>query len=141
MTTNFEGYSFLQKQQLTIDNRQLTPQALEIGYIYPYNVRYEYEPKTNTYIRWRGGFKEIDTLNKEQVSTENVVVMRAVSRQIGGGYNNVDILGSGDAVGYRNGAEVDGVWVKDNAEDVLRFYDENGEEISFAFGTSGIGVR
>jgi len=136
MTTNFAGYKFLADKQSV----EAQEQTLEIEYLYPYNVRYEYKPKTNTYLRWRGELREIDTLNKTQVSTENIVIMRTNSRQIGGGYNDVDVLGSGDAVVYRNGEEVRGVWVKEDPEDVLRFYDRMGEEISFAPGKIWIEV-
>ena len=103
-------------------------------------MRYEYYPEANAYLRWRGGFRELDALNGEQVETKNVVVMRAASRQIGGGYNDVDILGEGEAVVYRNGEEIAGTWKKRSAKDVLRFYDKSGEEISFVPGKIWIEV-
>lgn len=146
LTTRFEGYGFL---RTTTDNSQLLRPSeafgeggtidkketfLEIGYKYPYNVKYEYNPETNSYRRWRGGTKEVDKLTGKQVETKNVVVMRAKSRQIGGGYNDVDVLGTGEAAVYRNGIEVTGSWKKEKAEDVLRFYDVSGEEIAFTPG-------
>jgi len=135
LTNEFEGYP------PTGDHPQGDKmQIITIGYKYPYNVRYDYNPESNSYFRWRGGFKELDALNGEQVETKNVVVMRAASRQIGGGYNDVDILGEGEAVVYRNGEEVRGTWSKKEAEDVLRFYDENSEEISFVPGKIWIEV-
>ena len=160
LTSEFEGYKFLANQNFRPEGTRLAPtqvgaakfapssdgasgrmtRSLEVGYKYPYNVRYEYDPTTNAYVRWRGGFRELDALNGEQVETKNVVVMRAVSRQIGGGYNDVDILGEGKAVVYRNGEALSGVWKKKSAKGMLRFYDENGEEISFVSGKIWIEV-
>lgn len=136
LTSKFEGYKF-------VENSKFSPseaQTLEIGYKYPYNIRYEYNPDINYYLRWRGGLEEIDKLTGEQVMAKNIVVMRAKSRQIGGGYNDVDILGSGEAVIYANGEEMRGEWRKDRAEDALRFFDNGGEEIGFAPGGIWINV-
>jgi len=149
LTTNFAGYKFVENPKHEIRNPlpagdlpkgEKQTLNLEIGYLYPYNIRYEYDPETNAYLRWRGGLKELDALNGEQVETKNVVVMRAVSRQIGGGYNDVDILSEGEVVVYRNGEEIAGTWKKRTAKDVLRFYDESGEEISFVPGKIWIEV-
>lgn len=129
MTTNFQAYTFLETEE-----RASNPQRLELHYRYPYNVRYEYDPEMNSYARWRGDVKELDALNGEQVEVSNIAVMRAKSRQIGAGYNDVDILGTGEAVVYRNGTGVRGRWEKKEAEDPLRFFDEAGEEIMFTPG-------
>ena len=135
MTSNFAGYKF----DVNLHGR-MTGQNLEIGYRYPYNVRYDYAPETNSYLRWRGDSREIDALNDEQVEVKNVVVMRAKSRQIGGGYNDVDILGAGEAFIYRNGDEIRGRWEKKEEEDALRFFDETSEEILFTPGKIWIEV-
>jgi hypothetical protein len=135
MTSNFEGYKFEENSPA-----RMTGQNLEIGYRYPYNVMYEYNPETNSYLRWRGGAKEIDALNGEQVETNNVALMRAASRQIDRDYNDVDVVGEGEAVVYRNGEEARGVWIKKNAKDMLRFYDENGRDFAFAPGKIWINI-
>ena len=143
LTSNFEGYEFIELDTaLSYDgvSNQMAGQVLEIGYRRPYNIRYEYYPNLNSYLRWRGGVKEIDALTGEQVSAKNIVVMRAASRQIGGGYNDIDILGRGRASVYRNGEKISGEWVKEKAIDVLRFYDSLGEEVQFVPGSIWIEV-
>lgn len=139
LTTNFEGYRLREGQNPKISARA-AGLSLEINYKYPYNIRYEYEPERNTYLRWRGGSEEVDALTTEQVRVSNIAVMRARSRQIAGEYNDVDILGTGEAMVYRNGEEVRGAWKKEGAGDVLLFYDESAEEIQFAPGTIWIHV-
>lgn len=110
--------------------------TLKIGYPYPYNIEYKYNPETNSYLRWRGGKEEIDKNNKKQVEAKNVAVMRAQSRQIEGDYNDVDVEGEGEAIVYGNGEEVKGKWSKDPANKLskLYFYNEKGEEIKFVPG-------
>lgn len=135
MTSNFAGYKFT-----TLQATSKTAAAIKIGYAYPYNIEYKYNPLTNNYYRWRGGSQEIDKLTKTQVAAKNIVVMRAASRQIEGGYNEVNILGFGDAVSYRNGEEIKGKWVKKQAEETLRLYDSDDKEVEFAPGAIWIEI-
>jgi len=70
------------------------------------------------------------------VEAKNIVIMRAVSRQIEGQYNDVDVEGEGEAAVYQNGEEIKARWQKDPANKFskLYFYDEKGEEIKFVSG-------
>lgn len=139
-TSEFEGYRFTPSYDGVPGRMTGQIQKLTIGYKYPYNIRYEYSSETNSYLRWRAGLKEIDKLTGEQVVAKNIVVMRAHSRQISKDYNEVDIIGRGEAVVYRNGEEVLGTWHKEKEEDVLRFFDEAGGEIEFVPGSIWIEV-
>lgn len=153
LTSEFEGYRFLENPKFEISplrkgfEGQANPKSqtadlkiLKISYKYPYNVEYIYSNESNSYLRWRGGEKEVDALAGKQVEVKNVAVMRTQSRQIGEGYNDVDVIGSGDAAVYRNGEEVKGAWRKRNDTDVLRFYDEFGDEIKFVAGKIWINI-
>jgi hypothetical protein len=131
---NFEGYPhFTGNQQPAISSQQL---FVKIGYPYPFNIKYEYNPETNSYKRWRGNKPEIDKINSKQVEVKNVVVMRALSRQIEGQYNDVDIEGEGDLEVYQSGKIIKGKWKKDKADkkSKLYFLNEQGEEIKFVPG-------
>jgi len=116
--------------------------VLKIDYPYPYNVRYEYEPETNSYLRWRSGRPEIDRLNAKQVEAKNVVIMRASSRQLEKEYNDVDIEGGGQALFYRNGEEIEGKWQKDKSipTSKLYFYDASQKEVEFMPGAIWIEI-
>lgn len=146
LVSEFEGYKFQEKPKSTPSSDDAAGrmngqvQSLEIGYRYPYNVRYEYDTDTNSYLRWRGGLQETDALTSLQVRVQNVVVMQAKSRQIGEGYNDVDILGEGKAAAYMEGEEISGTWAKKRASDVLRFFDVRGEEVVFTPGKIWIEV-
>jgi hypothetical protein len=134
LTTQFKGYKFL-------DNEGVAgKKSLKVGYAHPYDIKYEYNPLTNSYYRWRGGSEEIDYLQNKQVSVKNVIIMRTTSRELEGWYNDVDVVGLGEAWVYRNGEEIKATWKKESAEDVLRFYNEDKKEIEFVRGKIWINI-
>lgn len=139
METEFEGYPRLAVDEPSFLNTQA---LLEILYVFPFNVRYEYFPEENVYLRWRGNTPEIDKLTNQQVKTKNIVVMKARSRPIEGQYNDVDIEGEGEVLVYRNGEEITGTWEKSKDSNVSKLYflDEAGEEIEFVPGSIWVQV-
>jgi len=134
MEGEFEGYPHIQR---TENSEQRTVKVLEIGYSYPYNIKYQYNPETNSYLRWRTNKPEIDKNNSQQIEVKNIVVMRAFSRQIEGpDYNDLDIEGSGQCQVYQNGEVIPCTWRKNknNSKSKLYFLDENSQEIKFVPG-------
>ncbi|MBU4339060.1 DUF3048 domain-containing protein [Patescibacteria group bacterium] len=129
MENNFKGYS---RENLQPANYDL--QTIIIGYPGEFRVEYKYDAATNSYLRWRGGKKEIDRNNKKQVTAKNVVVLYAQSKQIEGEYNDVVLEGKGKAEFYRNGEKIEGVWQKNASSAKLYFLDNFGTEIKFATG-------
>ena len=137
LENEFEGYKFHDEENPADKNGKLT-----IGYYSVYKVAYEYNAKTNSYLRFKGDKKDIDKLNSEQIAVKNVAIMFASSRQIEGQYNDVDIEGEGKTIVYQNGREIKGTWQKDknNLKSKLYFYDESGREIKFVAGKIWIQV-
>lgn len=136
----FGGYQHLSEKEIFSVSQ--TAKILNIGFPGAFQVRYNYDPQTNSYLRFRGGAKEIDKNNGQQVIVKNVVIMRATSRQIEGQYNDVGIEGEGKATVYRNGEEITAIWRKDAADQTskLYFYDGDGQEIKFVPGQIWIEV-
>lgn len=132
LENRFGGYPHLENFTLATS----TPKTLLIAYPGEFQVKYQYDPETNSYLRWRGGTKEIDKNTKIQVAAKNVVLMRAFSHQIEGQYNDVKIEGQGEVIVYRNGEEIEGLWKKDakNQTSKLYFFDAAGQEIKFVPG-------
>ena len=136
LENKFEGYPHLTNPKSQILNSKLNGK-LTIGYPGKYKVYYEYNPKTNTYLRWRGGEKEIDKNNNKQAEVSVVAVMRAESRMIElPEYNDVDVEGEGTAIIYQNGEEIKGYWKKQGtySKSKLYFLDDKGKEIKFTPG-------
>jgi len=140
LENEFEGYKH---DYRSYDTSNLKAKSLFIDYPYPYNVKYRYQPETNSYLRFRTGTPEIDKLTNQQVETKNIVVMKAASRQIEGPYyNDVDVEGNGSCHVYQNGIVLTCTWEKD-AQDLnskLFFYDQDGQEIEFIPGSIWINI-
>lgn len=135
MENNFEGYQHYQTQnsELKTQNQNL---KVKIGYPYPFNIEWLYNTEANSYLRWRGGTKEIDKNNDQQIEAKNIVVMYTKSRQIEGQYNDVEVEGEGKAEVYQNGTIIKGIWQKDKKDlkSKLYFFNEQNEEIKFVPG-------
>jgi len=132
LTDNFSGYPHLEN----FEPATTTPMILSIAYLGEFQVKYKYNPAANNYLRWRGGVKEMDKNTKIQVAPNNVVIMKTAIHQIEGQYNDVKVTGQGEAIIYRNGEEIKGVWKKDAAsqKSKLFFLDAKGQEIKFTPG-------
>lgn len=137
-TGEFVGYPHLGDNPVHNQERK----TLTIQYAFPFEVRYEYDPKTNSYLRFRNDTKEIDKTTGKQVGAKNVVIMRAQSLPLEGQYNDVQVEGEGKAEFYLNGQEIKGSWKKDkaNQKSKLFFYDEKGQEIKFVPGSIWIEI-
>ncbi len=131
LENKFVGYPHLADK--SAQNKAMT---LSVGYSGIYAVRYDYDPASNSYLRWRADEKEIDKNSGKQVAAKNIVIMRAVSEAIDEQYNKVQVEGEGKITVYRNGEEIQGTWKK-NAKDQISklfFYDKSGAEIKFVPG-------
>lgn len=140
LENKFEGYPHIQR---IVSSEQKTKKSLKIDYSYPYNVEYQYNPETNSYLRWRTGQPEIDKNNNQQIEAKNIVIMRAFSRQIEGpDYNDLDIEGSGKCQVYQNGQVIEGTWQKgkNSQSSKLYFLNEAGEEIPLMPGQTWIEI-
>lgn len=141
LTNNFSGYSFSSRQNNPQDGK------LIIGYPGRLKVEYIYKGASGSYERWRGGEPEIDKNSGKIVEVKNVVLMRVVSRQIDGQYNDIKLDG-GEAEVFLAGEAVGGRWEKGSDNNPLKFYNNDGQEISFVPGPiwiegveEGVGVE
>ena len=132
MIGQFEGYPY---QDSVASQKDV--KTLRIDYSYPYNVKYVYDPETNSYSRYRANSPEMDRNSNQQIRAKNIVVMRAFSRQIEGpDYNDLDIEGTGKCQVYQNGEVINCTWQKSKSDfsSKLYFLDDNDQEIPFVPG-------
>lgn len=118
---------------------------LRVAFAKPFDVEYDYDKQSNSYLRTWGGVADTDRNNKERIAPKNVVVMIADAApiKVGEQYANVQIgdpwydqADSGSAFFYMNGQQIKGTWKKDKSkmESKLMFLDEQGQEIKFVPG-------
>ena len=138
LENRFEGYSFQSD-----DPKIKEDKVLRINYSRPYNVSYQYDMETNSYLRYRNNSKEIDKSNNQQIKAKNIVIMRVFSEQIEGpDYNDLDFEGTGDCQIYQNGTVVSCIWQKSEKDPYskLKFLDDNNKEVPFVVGQTWIEI-
>lgn len=113
-------------------------QVITIDFSFPtYRVLWAYDPVTNSYLRSQGGIEHVDRETGERVTAKTVVVA-VVKRQLkaeedGSGWI-MTTTGTGKATVLQDGKSIVGTWKRPSKTDMLRFYDEAGQEISFNRG-------
>ncbi len=118
---------------------------LRVAYAKPFDVEYDYDKASNSYVRTWGGVVDTDRNNSQKIAPKNVVVMIADAApiKVGEQYVNVQIgdpwfdqADSGAAYFYMNGQQYKGTWKKDKSkiDSKLLFTDDSGQEIKFVPG-------
>lgn len=138
----FSGYPH--QAEAALDQRP-SGGNLRVAFAKPFDVEYDYDKASNSYLRTWGGVVDTDRNNKQRIAPKNVVVMIADAApiKVGEQYVNVQIgdpwfdqADSGSAFYYMNGQQYKGTWKKDKSkiDSKLFFYDESGQEIKFVPG-------
>ncbi|KKR77620.1 MAG: hypothetical protein UU22_C0040G0003 [Parcubacteria group bacterium GW2011_GWA2_40_8] len=109
---------------------------LDIKYPGKNAVSWLYDPASNFFVRNRGGLAEMDKNTKKQVEAANIIILKTTSRRLEGQYNDVRVMGRGEAIIYRAGQEIKATWEKNTNKisSRLRFLDEQDQEIPLAKG-------
>jgi hypothetical protein len=106
-----------------------------------FDVIWNYDPATNSYLRSLGGAPHIDATTGEQLTARNVAVQFAPLYPSGvKAYNIIDTVGTGRAVIFQDGVAKEGSWKKDSESGRTRFFDAAGAEIPFNRGRTWIEV-
>lgn len=107
-----------------------------------YHVRYAYDRETNTYLRFQGDQPHTDRLTNEQIRVKNVAVQFIPTSLLeeSSGRLDVETIGEGKAIIFRDGLTFVGTWKKETAEERTRFFTEDGKEVEFIPGNIWIQV-
>lgn len=104
-----------------------------------------YDASTNTYLKDINGNAQVDGKTGAQLAFTNVFVLETSIGidPINDVHKLIDWKGSEDSVGYyiSNGAVQKIHWSKASEEDYLKFYNEDGQELSINRGKSYIAVN
>lgn len=101
-----------------------------------YNSRFVYDRESNNYPRFIGGVADIDALTNKQIAPKNVVVEWHNYADAKDGHSRIviDMIGKDKATILRDGDIIEGEWRKDCRLCRTKYYDLQGEEISFNRG-------
>ncbi|GMQ77824.1 MAG: DUF3048 domain-containing protein [Anaerolineae bacterium] len=108
----------------------------------------EWRYNKGSYFRWADGDRHIDANTGKQISASNVIVIfadhsldRSICEYQSGGTclaysTEIDLLGSGEAILFRNGYQYDIEWRRSKDHDMLTFYDSLGNPMPLNIGNS-----
>ncbi|MBI2032926.1 MAG: DUF3048 domain-containing protein [Candidatus Levybacteria bacterium] len=101
-----------------------------------YAIDWIYDKKENEYKRENGGKPHIDQNNKKQLTTKNLVVLYMAETQLNDEEHHLlyKTKGTGKAVVFMNGKELQGRWKKDGRTDRLIISDTLGKPVTFIRG-------
>lgn len=98
-----------------------------------YNVRYNYDPATNSYLRTLGGAAHVDEKSGKQLAPK-VVIAVETSRSQNGVYSVYGMTGTGNVNIFQNGTVATGTWTRADAKSQYIFKDTAGAVIKLAPG-------
>lgn len=103
-----------------------------------FSVVWNYDSTSNSYKRTNGGAPQLDKNTGKQLEAKNIVIIFVRESPANDGYEGGHILykniGSGEMLFFKNGQVVEGTWSKETDEDQIKFFDNNGREISIVRG-------
>lgn len=108
-----------------------------------YKVAWQYDRKTNKYLRWNGGAVAKDRNTNKQLSATNVIVMRIAKEKVldRQGHLSLQLVGRGNATLYRDGQAIPLRWQKKNTSSRTIYYlKSNGKEVEFNRGATWVEV-
>ena len=119
-------------------------QEMEISINYSdtitHQVVWKYIGDSNKYERWQANSRHID-YDGSIIEADNVVIQYANTKIIDNvGRKDIDLIGEGVVIVFRDGIVINGSWRKDSVSSRTVFYDENGQEIELNRGKTWIQV-
>jgi hypothetical protein len=118
--------------------------ATEVEIIYTgTGIFWQLQPRSREYARWSDGARHTDASTGELLSFKNVVVVYAehvnteIIEDTGGSPSiQIRIWGEGPAVIFRDGQRYDGLWRREHPEEMLSFYNQEGQILPLAPGNT-----
>ncbi|HEX5823039.1 MAG TPA: DUF3048 domain-containing protein [Candidatus Limnocylindrales bacterium] len=125
-------------------SRRPTGGRIEVAYL-ANKIRYDYDRKTNTYLRSVSGEKkQIDAATGQRVAPKNVVVMLMRFGPLNDGSHKqrleAQVVGSGKAWIATNGTTIPGTWKKTALTSPTRFFDAAGKPVVLTVGQTFVQV-
>lgn len=122
-TSTFTGFARKKESASKSPNARTIDLAISSSL---FNVHYDYDAKTNSYLRSEGGASHTDEKSGKQLSPK-VVVALIMEQGRDGVYTTYNSLGNGSCIVFQDGIVTEGSWYKGNSKDQITFKDSRGE--------------
>ena len=118
---------------------------VEMHFFFHNDSELRFNEQTGTYDYYEYGKLHTDAEDGEPLTFKNLIVICITFQELdGSGYLKYDLVNSKEfpGIGYyvTNGEKTPITWVKESDTDIMKFYDENGEEIVMNPGKTYIGL-
>ncbi|MCX6810930.1 MAG: DUF3048 domain-containing protein [Candidatus Berkelbacteria bacterium] len=143
-TNTFIPYTFKTEPDLAAIVPSIQTISINFGNA-NYNVSYNYDITTNSYLRNIAGKPDVDVENSARITSKNVVIQTVNRRPTTTAINEsgyiMDTVGTGAATVFQDGSKIDATWKKDNENSRTRFFNKaTGAEIQFNPGQTWVEV-
>lgn len=108
-------------------------------------IYWEYRTGQGRFFRWSDGVRHQDASTGDFLNFKNIVIIKAphfdteIIEDSGGSPSiQIQIWGEGPAVIFRDGLQFDGLWRREHPQDMLTFYDQEGQLLPLAPGNTFI---
>ncbi|MFA5030112.1 MAG: DUF3048 domain-containing protein [Patescibacteria group bacterium] len=130
------------KDDAALSERPVEEKKITIDFsTFSYEVEYLYDRESNTYKRSQAGAAFTDAAaDNKQVAPKNVVIQFVTITNYDVQRLNIQTVGSGKSIVFRDGQAIEGTWTKENATSRTRFYDGTGQEIELNAGQTWVEV-
>ncbi len=125
--------------------QEIAPNGIDCDYVHvsfgSNKSGFTYDAETNTYLKDFRGTPQVEGTTGEQLAFTNVIILETeVGNDPNGMHKTVDWHGGEDSIGYyiSNGKMQKIHWSKENEQSPLKFFDENGNDLSINRGKSYI---
>lgn len=107
-----------------------------------YDVAWQYQSASNAYLRYNAGQPHMDALTNTQLTAKNIAVMFTQTSSIPGGglVLDINVMGTGRLILYRDGGVVEGTWEKSAVTSPVRFLGADGTELKLNRGQSWLEI-
>jgi hypothetical protein len=129
-----------EQQELTAeDAKKATYVDLNFNnYSHPH---FEYNKKKGLYYRWQYGDKQIDDQTGKQLCYENIIIQFTGYSNIDkNGYQDVDLVGSGDGYYITQGKRIPITWKKESKSEFTNYYTADGQPLNVNPGKTWISI-
>lgn len=119
--------------------------TISVSYSAWVDVSYQYDPGTNSWLRFMGGSPHIDTLTSTQLAPRNVIIQyvpvseSSIVEDTGGNLGlTFGLTGTGKALIFRDGQVINAHWKRTATGDVTTYVDSGGRPVPLNVGQTFI---
>jgi len=127
--------SFFNLRTLDVSGGKIS--KITVKYNQKHSIYYEYEPDSNTYLRYINSKPHQDSKTLEHLTTSNIIIQYVPIEKISGdneGKLEVNIIGEGIAKIFYGGHYFLAKWVKKSKDQSTLYYDSKGNLLNLNYG-------